>query len=174
MYKNGLLLESRDGGRHWSEIPGSLFGFGAYRWSVSWGADDVLVLVGLAGAEWDERPELKVRLPSSSHRLMMRDLHSGTIITQILQPLEGSALWNYQIREITPSSLEDRLGVSLLSLTDARLLLAAGDPAVRLGLLRAHLTHRRPRLGHRRRQPALPQRPRRAAVRHRAAARGVV
>ena len=66
VYKNGLLLESRDGGRHWSEIPGSLFGFGAYRWSVSWGADDLLVLVGLAGAEWDERPELKVRLPSSS------------------------------------------------------------------------------------------------------------
>ena len=55
VYKNGLLLESRDGGRHWSEIPGSLFGFGAYRWSVSWGADDVLVLVGLAGAEWDAR-----------------------------------------------------------------------------------------------------------------------
>jgi hypothetical protein len=44
-------------GETFAEIPGALFGFGAYRWSVQWAADGVLVLVGMAGAEHTVRTD---------------------------------------------------------------------------------------------------------------------
>ncbi|MAE62438.1 MAG: hypothetical protein CMJ49_13910 [Planctomycetaceae bacterium] len=53
-YKNGLLLESRDGGRTFAEVPDALFGFGSYRWTALWDADDLMVLVSFAGQEVGE------------------------------------------------------------------------------------------------------------------------
>ena len=50
-YKNGLLLDSTDGGRTFREVPDGLFGFGSYRWSTVWTKDNLVVLVSLAGQE---------------------------------------------------------------------------------------------------------------------------
>lgn len=51
IYKNGLLLESTDGGRTFAEVPGSLLGFGSYRFSMLWNQDNLVVLVSIAGQE---------------------------------------------------------------------------------------------------------------------------
>ena len=48
-YKNGLLLESHDGGRTFREVPDGLFGFGSYRWSVIWTEANWLILASNAG-----------------------------------------------------------------------------------------------------------------------------
>ena len=89
VYKNGLLLESRDGGRSFAELPNSLFGFGAYRWSMSWttsapaAATDsrstasTLVLVGNAGAELVPRPELSGMAQSDSASVVRLSLDGG-------------------------------------------------------------------------------------------------
>ncbi len=53
-YKNGLVLESMDGGRTFQEIPGGLLGFGAYRWSVVWAENDVVLLSSFGGQERGE------------------------------------------------------------------------------------------------------------------------
>eukprot|EP01051_Picozoa_sp_SAG22_P023308 SAG22_NODE_5958_length_925_cov_1.811138_1_plen_157_part_10 len=58
VYKNGLLLESRNAGQTFEEVAGGLLGFGAYRWALNWTADDTLVLVGNSGEELTARPEL--------------------------------------------------------------------------------------------------------------------
>ena len=50
-YKNGILLESTDGGRSFREVPGGLFGFASYRWSMVWTEDDWLVLASHAGQD---------------------------------------------------------------------------------------------------------------------------
>ena len=54
-YKNGILLESTDGGRSFREAAGGLFGFGSYRWSVVWTRDDWLILAGNAGQDPGQR-----------------------------------------------------------------------------------------------------------------------
>ena len=54
-YKNGILLESTDGGRSFREAAGGLFGFGSYRWSVLWTKDDWLILAGNAGQDPGQR-----------------------------------------------------------------------------------------------------------------------
>ena len=54
-YKNGILLESTDGGRSFREAAGGLFGFGSYRWSVVWTKDDWLILAGNAGQDPGQR-----------------------------------------------------------------------------------------------------------------------
>ena len=53
-YKNGLVLESMDGGRTFQEVPGGLLGFGAYRWSVVWTEKDVVLLSSYGGQELGE------------------------------------------------------------------------------------------------------------------------
>ena len=58
-------------GETFAEMPGALFGFGAYRWSVQWTADGVLVLVGMAGAEHTARPELE-GIPQSESAAVAR------------------------------------------------------------------------------------------------------
>ena len=50
-YKNGMLIESTDGGRSFRERPGGLYGYGSYRWSMVWTEDNILVLVSFAGQE---------------------------------------------------------------------------------------------------------------------------
>ena len=50
-YKNGILLESTDGGRSFREVPGGLFGFASYRWSMVWTEDDWLILASHAGQD---------------------------------------------------------------------------------------------------------------------------
>jgi hypothetical protein len=54
-YKNGILLESTDGGRSFREVSGGLFGFGSYRWSMVWTEDDWLILAGNAGQDPGQR-----------------------------------------------------------------------------------------------------------------------
>ena len=54
-YKNGILLESTDGGRSFREVPGGLFGFASYRWSMVWTKDDWLVLASHAGQDPGQR-----------------------------------------------------------------------------------------------------------------------
>ena len=54
-YKNGILLESTDGGRSFREVPGGLFGFASYRWSMAWTKDDWLVLASHAGQDPGQR-----------------------------------------------------------------------------------------------------------------------
>ena len=51
VYKNGLLLESADGGRTFQEVPGSLLGFGSYRFTMLWTPQNMVVLVSLGGQE---------------------------------------------------------------------------------------------------------------------------
>ncbi len=53
-YKNGLVLESMDGGRTFQEVPGGLLGFGAYRWSLVWTEKDVVLLSSYGGQELGE------------------------------------------------------------------------------------------------------------------------
>ena len=55
-YKNGLLIESTDGGRTFRERPDGLYGFMSYRWTANWTEDDMLTLVSLAGREPGETP----------------------------------------------------------------------------------------------------------------------
>ncbi len=50
-YKNGLLLESTDGGRSFREVPDGLFGFGSYRWSTVWTDENWLILASKAGQD---------------------------------------------------------------------------------------------------------------------------
>ncbi len=50
-YKNGLLLESIDGGRSFREVPDGLFGFGSYRWSAVWTNANWLILASNAGQD---------------------------------------------------------------------------------------------------------------------------
>ena len=50
-YKNGLLLESTDGGRSFREVPDGLFGFASYRWSVVWTQSNWLILASAAGQD---------------------------------------------------------------------------------------------------------------------------
>ncbi len=54
-YKNGILLESTDGGRSFREVPGGLFGFGSYRWSAIWTEEDWLILASTAGQDPGQR-----------------------------------------------------------------------------------------------------------------------
>lgn len=51
VYKNGLLLKSKDGGRTFREVPNSLLGFGSYRFSMVWTKSNMIVLVSLGGQE---------------------------------------------------------------------------------------------------------------------------
>ena len=44
IYKNGLLLESRDGGRTFAEVPGGLTGFYEIRGTIFWTADNRVVV----------------------------------------------------------------------------------------------------------------------------------
>ena len=53
-YKNGLILESMDGGRTFEEVSGGLLGFGAYRWSVVWTENDLVLLSSNGGQEIGE------------------------------------------------------------------------------------------------------------------------
>lgn len=55
VYKNGLLLESTDGGRTFQEVPGSLLGFGSYRFTMLWTPQNMVVLVSLGGQEAGEK-----------------------------------------------------------------------------------------------------------------------
>ena len=50
-YKNGLLLESTDGGRSFHEVPDGLFGFASYRWSAVWTDENWLILASNAGQD---------------------------------------------------------------------------------------------------------------------------
>ncbi len=50
-YKNGLLLESTDGGRSFREVQDGLFGFGSYRWSAVWTDYNWLILASTAGQD---------------------------------------------------------------------------------------------------------------------------
>ena len=54
-YKNGLLLESTDGGRSFREVPDGLFGFGSYRWSAVWTDDNWLILASNAGQDQGQK-----------------------------------------------------------------------------------------------------------------------
>ena len=49
IYKNGLLLESSDGGRTFGEVPNSLTGFGAYRHTLLWTERDTVISLAYAG-----------------------------------------------------------------------------------------------------------------------------
>ena len=49
VYKNGLLLESTDGGQSFREVPDALFGFASYRWSAVWTKDNWLILTSVSG-----------------------------------------------------------------------------------------------------------------------------
>ncbi len=53
-YKNGLVLESMDSGRTFQEVPGGLLGFGAYRWSLVWAENNVVLLSSFGGQERGE------------------------------------------------------------------------------------------------------------------------
>ena len=53
-YKNGLLMESTDGGRTFCERPEGLYGFASYRWIAIWTQDNILILVSFAGQELGE------------------------------------------------------------------------------------------------------------------------
>ena len=61
-YKNGLVLESMDGGRTFQEVPGGLLGFGAYRWSLVWTEKDVVLLSSYGGQELGSQPSTTARL----------------------------------------------------------------------------------------------------------------
>ena len=50
-YKNGILLESTDGGRSFAEVENGLFGFGSYRWSAVWKKANWILLVSNAGQD---------------------------------------------------------------------------------------------------------------------------
>lgn len=49
IYKNGLLMESRDGGRTFRDLPGGLLGFGSYRFCMLWTRENIVVLVSKGG-----------------------------------------------------------------------------------------------------------------------------
>ena len=49
IYKNGLLLESTDGGRSFKETPGGLLAFGSYRFSVVWTPKNMIVIASVGG-----------------------------------------------------------------------------------------------------------------------------
>jgi hypothetical protein len=51
VYKNGLLLESRDGGRTFAELPGGLVGFASYRWCALWTRENRIILTNIAGRD---------------------------------------------------------------------------------------------------------------------------
>jgi hypothetical protein len=51
VYKNGLLLESRDGGRSFQELPAGLVGFASYRWSALWTRENRVILTSIAGRD---------------------------------------------------------------------------------------------------------------------------
>ena len=57
-YKNGLLLESTDGGRSFQEVPNSRTDFGEYRWGIVWTSDNVLILTGSHGSSTVARVSL--------------------------------------------------------------------------------------------------------------------
>ena len=49
IYKNGLLLESTDGGRSFREVPHGLTWFGAYRHTLLWTTSNVVIALSYAG-----------------------------------------------------------------------------------------------------------------------------
>ena len=57
-YKNGILLESTDGGRSFREVPAGLFGFASYRWSVVWTKANWVLLVGVGGQNPGEKEQV--------------------------------------------------------------------------------------------------------------------
>ena len=67
IYKNGLLLESIDGGRSFREVPHSLTWFGAYRHALLWTTSNLVIALSYAGqapgrGEADNRKIARVSL----------------------------------------------------------------------------------------------------------------
>ena len=80
-YKNGILLESTDGGRSFREVPDGLFGFGAYRWSVVWTKANWIILAGTAGQNPGERTHVGdnvVRISLDGGRTWLDGSANGT------------------------------------------------------------------------------------------------
>ena len=77
-YKNGMLIESMDGGRTFREIPDGLYGYGGYRWSMVWTDSNILILVSFAGYEVGEPPP---------HSISKGDRHVARV------SLDGGRTW---------------------------------------------------------------------------------
>jgi hypothetical protein len=79
IYKNGLLLESRDGGRTFAEVPGGLTGFYEIRGTILWTADN-RVVVTHQGAHPGGSPDgtLLARISLDGGRRWLDGTASGT------------------------------------------------------------------------------------------------
>ena len=51
VYKNGLLVESTDGGRSFREVPGGLTDFYGHRATILWGSNHVVIVFSNSGKE---------------------------------------------------------------------------------------------------------------------------
>ena len=81
IYKNGLLLESIDGGRSFREVPHSLTWFGAYRHTLLWTKSNIVIALSYAGQapgrnEADNRKIGRVSL--NGGRTWVDDIERGT------------------------------------------------------------------------------------------------
>ena len=82
-YKNGLLIESTDGGRSFREVSGGLFGFSGYRWSILWTRDNWLILASAAGQDPNEKKntlEKVLRVSLDGGRSWLNGTSTGTLL----------------------------------------------------------------------------------------------
>ena len=81
IYKNGLLLESIDGGRSFREVPHSLTWFGAYRHTLLWTKSNIVIALSYAGLApgRDEADNRKIaRVSLNGGRTWVDDTETGT------------------------------------------------------------------------------------------------
>ena len=81
IYKNGLLLESSDGGRSFDEVPHGLTWFGAYRHTLLWTGRNMVISLSYAGQApgsdvFDHRKI--ARISSDGGRTWVNDESDGT------------------------------------------------------------------------------------------------
>jgi len=90
IFKNGLLLESNDGGRSFHEVPGAILGFGGYRGDLLWTPNNVVVATHQRGASFQGTHQ---RPGSGGDELMMRlSLDGGK--TWVTGTKEGTPFYN--------------------------------------------------------------------------------
>ena len=90
IYKNGLLLESNDGGRSFHEVKGAMLGFGAYRGDLLWTPNNVIVATHQRGSHFQGTHP---RPGSRGDELMMRlSLDGGK--TWVTGTKEGTPFYN--------------------------------------------------------------------------------
>jgi hypothetical protein len=74
IYKNGLMLESNDGGRSFHEVKGAMLDFGGYRGDLLWTPDNVVVLTH----QLSKSNELMMRLSLDGGKTWVNGTKRGT------------------------------------------------------------------------------------------------